>query len=130
MSWAAIEMYTVVHSAFQNTLFGWNRRCQTRCQSTAASIIDLLVEQGYCARHSPFGDDLLHRPVRVELREGLLGRGLQRVALADRDPARDRADRGAGHLERMVAARGGAAARSSTEVRVDSPRLEGERPVR
>src|SRR2546430_8532634 len=129
MSWAAIAMYTVVHSAFQNTLFGWNRRCQTRCQSTAASIMDLLFEQGYRARHPPLADDLLDRPVRVELGECLLHRRLQRVAFADGDADRERVDRRAADLEGVVAV--GVVDRDGrvTEVRVDPAGLERRRSI-
>src|SRR2546423_9243742 len=129
MSWAAIAMYTVVHSAFQNTLFGWNRRCQTRCQSTAASIIDLLLEQGYCAGHPPLGDDLLHRPVRVELGESFLHRRLQRVAFADGDPDREWVDRRAADLEGVVAVRVVDSDRRVAEVRVDPAGLERRRGI-
>src|SRR5207302_5533670 len=130
MSWAAIAMYTVVHSAFQNTLFGWNRRCQTRCQSTAASIIDLLfLEQGYCAGHSPLGDDLLHRPVRVELGERFLHRRLERVAFADGDADGERIDGRAAYLEGVVAVRVVDGDGRVTEVRVDPAGLESRRGI-
>src|ERR1700712_5292087 len=90
---ASTAIQTVANSACHVALSGGHRYWKNSCQSkvtAATTTCELVLHRG--RGHLPLREDRGHLAARVEIADGLLDRGGQRVALARRDPDGNRVD--------------------------------------